>query len=182
MQSSIVIFLASLHFRGNPSVQGNSVLALAGLARAVSIFVQQQSSSGTTEPYQRNTEWLNMVADTLMVVLDGNYKAKGPTLVWCQQVNNYRLLHELSWSTSALLIMASLSHSNRKECLTKYEAKEGFQLFPGFKFAWIIAFIKSCKQKSVFDRKNKYQSKPSVNQVNHFYGYSMFNRSATGLF
>lgn len=34
-----------------------------------------------------------MVADTLMVVLDGNYKAKGPTLVWCQQVNNYRLLH-----------------------------------------------------------------------------------------
>ena len=30
-----------------------------------------------------------MVTDTLMVVLDGNYKAKGPTLVWCQQVNNY---------------------------------------------------------------------------------------------
>jgi len=74
--------------RGNPSVQGNSVLALAGLARAVSIFIQQQSSSGTTESYQRNTEWLNMVADTLMVVLDGNYKAKGPTLVWCQQVSS----------------------------------------------------------------------------------------------
>jgi len=74
--------------RGNPSVQGNSVLALAGLARAVSIFVQQQSSSGTTESYQRNTEWLNVVADTLMVVLDGNYKAKGPTLVWCQQVSS----------------------------------------------------------------------------------------------
>lgn len=94
-------FLVSLHFRGNPSVQGNSVLALAGLARAVSIFVQQQSSSGTTESYQRNAEWLNMVADTLMVVLDGNYKAKGPTLVWCQQVNSYKLLYELSWNTSA---------------------------------------------------------------------------------
>lgn len=73
-------------------MQGNSVLALAGLTRAVSIFVQQQTSSGTTEQYQRNTEWLNMVADTLMVVLDGNYKPKGPTLVWCQQVNNYWLL------------------------------------------------------------------------------------------
>ena len=73
-------------FRGNPSVQGNSVLALAGLARAVSIFVQQQTSSETTEQYQRNSEWLNVVAETVMVVLDGNYKPKGPTLVWCQQV------------------------------------------------------------------------------------------------
>ena len=83
-------------FRGNPSVQGNSVLALAGLAQAVSLFVQQQNSSGETEQYQRNTEWLNMVADTIMVVLDGNYKPKDPTLVWCQQVNNDRLLHETS--------------------------------------------------------------------------------------
>lgn len=69
-------------------MQGNSVLALAGLAQAVFLFVQQQTSSGATEQYQRNTEWLSLVADTIMVVLDGNHKPKGPTLVWCQQVNS----------------------------------------------------------------------------------------------
>jgi len=74
--------------RGNPSVQGNSVLALVGLAQAVSLFVQQQNSSGATEQYQRNTDWLIMVADTIMVVLDGNYKPKGSTLVWCQHVSS----------------------------------------------------------------------------------------------
>lgn len=63
-------------------MQGNSVLALVGLARAVSMIVRQQTSSETTEQYQ----WLSVVADTVMVVLDGNYKPKGPTLVWCQQV------------------------------------------------------------------------------------------------
>ena len=67
-------------FRGNPSVQGNSVFALAGLAHAVSLYAQKQNSSG------RNTDWLTMVTDTIMVVLDGNYKPKGPTLTWCQQV------------------------------------------------------------------------------------------------
>lgn len=69
-------------------MQGNSVLALAGLAQAVFLFVQQQTSSGATEQYQRNTEWLSLVADTIMVVLDGNHKPKGPTLIWCQQVNS----------------------------------------------------------------------------------------------
>ena len=74
-------------------MQGNSVLALAGLARAVVQFIQQQSSSGETEQYQRNTEWLSLVADTILVVLDGNYKPKGPTLVWCQQVKTTFSLH-----------------------------------------------------------------------------------------
>ena len=83
-------FMVSLScvFRGSPSVQGNSVFALAGLARAVSLFVQQQNSSGETSQGQRITDWLTMVTDTIMVVLDGNYKPKGPTLIWCQQVNN----------------------------------------------------------------------------------------------
>lgn len=67
-------------------MQGNSVLALVGLARAVSMIVRQQTSSETTEQYQWNNEWLSVVADTVMVVLDGNYEPKGPTLVWCQQV------------------------------------------------------------------------------------------------
>lgn len=89
----MLIAVFSFGLRGNPSVQGNSVLALAGLAQAVSLFVQQQNSSGATEQYQRNTDWLIMVADTIMVVLDGNYKPKGPTLVWCQHVSNFRLLH-----------------------------------------------------------------------------------------
>ena len=64
-----------------------------------------------------------MVADTLMVVLDGNCKAKGPTLVWCQQVNNFRLLHELSTDTvvkhEGFVDHGSFLHSNRKERLKK---------------------------------------------------------------
>ncbi|CAH3022453.1 unnamed protein product, partial [Porites evermanni] len=68
--------------RGNPSVQGNSVFALAGLAHAVSLYAQKQNNSG------RNTDWLTMVTDTIMVVLDGNYKPKGRTLTWCQQVSS----------------------------------------------------------------------------------------------
>ena len=67
-------------------MQGNSVLALAGLAAAVASYVSRQSSSGETQQNQRNSDWLLMVADTLMVVLDGNYKPKGDTLIWCQQV------------------------------------------------------------------------------------------------
>ena len=75
-----IIILSCFVFRGNPSVQGNSVFALAGLAHAVSLYAQKQNNSG------RNTDWLTMVTDTIMVVLDGNYKPKGPTLTWCQQV------------------------------------------------------------------------------------------------
>ena len=77
---AVIIILSCFVFRGNPSVQGNSVFALAGLAHAVSLYAQKQNNSG------RNTEWLTMVTDTIMVVLDGNYKPKGPTLTWCQQV------------------------------------------------------------------------------------------------
>lgn len=91
----ILVALFCYVCRGNPSVQGNSVFALAGLAQAVSLFVQQQTSSGTTEQFQRNTEWLSMVADTVMVVLDGSYKPKGPTLVWCQQVNDHCFLYHV---------------------------------------------------------------------------------------
>ncbi|XP_027059446.1 focadhesin-like [Pocillopora damicornis] len=99
--------------RGNPSVQGNSVLALVGLARAVSMIVRQQTSSETTEQYQWNNEWLSEVADTVMVVLDGNYKPKGPTLVWCQQVSS-------SSSTASSLLArscAALSLSLLVPCL-----------------------------------------------------------------
>ncbi|KAK3740115.1 hypothetical protein QZH41_012352, partial [Actinostola sp. cb2023] len=83
--------------RGNPSVQGNSVLALAGLAVAVSTYVSQQSpnnqsneSDGSTgvDERHRAREWLCVVADTLMVVLDGNYKACTAPLTWCQQVSS----------------------------------------------------------------------------------------------
>ena len=77
---AVIIIFSCFVFRGNPSVQGNSVFALAGLAHAVSLYAQKQNNLG------RNTDWLTMVTDTIMVVLDGNYKPKGPTLTWCQQV------------------------------------------------------------------------------------------------
>jgi hypothetical protein len=89
-------------------VQGNSVLALAGLAFAVSSYISQQSvedksnqSDGSVQEEERHRtrEWLCVVADTLMVVLDGNYKAKTSPLVWCQQVKFTRAtLHLVSVS------------------------------------------------------------------------------------
>ena len=39
-----------------------------------------------------------------------------------------------------------------------------------------IAFTKSCKQEAVVDSKNKFQSRPTVIQVNYLYGYSMFKK------
>ncbi|XP_031566041.1 focadhesin-like [Actinia tenebrosa] len=84
--------------RGNPSVQGNSVLALAGLAFAVCSHTSQDSAETTGsnqsdgdgvqgDDRQRMRDWLCVIADTLMAVLDGNYKAK-TSLVWCQQVSS----------------------------------------------------------------------------------------------
>ena len=85
-------------FRGSPSVQANSVLGLAGLASTVASYMARlpdsDGSCGTAssfqeQRYQSCREWLTVVTDTLMVILDGNCKVKGPTLQWCQQVRTY---------------------------------------------------------------------------------------------
>ena len=98
-----VLYHFFLSSRGNPSVQANSVLGLAGLASTMATYMAQQTdsesrretdsegspgsdSASQEQQYQGSREWLVIVADTMIVILDGNYKAKGPTLQWCQQV------------------------------------------------------------------------------------------------
>ncbi|XP_032233940.2 focadhesin [Nematostella vectensis] len=100
--------------RGSPSVQGNSVLSLAGLAYAVyshsfqnTLEMQPDLNDESVNEAQAPCakEWLLMVADTLMTVLDGNYKPRGSTLVWCQQVSS------ASSTASSLLARASAALS-----------------------------------------------------------------------
>lgn len=59
----------------------------------MSTYVSQSSASNQSDESdapvdegQRTREWLCVIADTLMVVLDGNYKARTAPLTWCQQV------------------------------------------------------------------------------------------------
>ena len=72
-------------------MQGNSVMALAGLASVVSQFkgnVKKDSDDQEVfQQYLSTKEWLLKVADTLMAVLDGNFKPKSEPFKWCQQVS-----------------------------------------------------------------------------------------------
>ena len=77
-------------------MQGNSILALAGLANA--IFGYQTSiepdansmkltkSDVRESEYTPTREWIASVTDTLLVILDGNLKTIGSPMNWCQQV------------------------------------------------------------------------------------------------
>lgn len=84
-------------------MQGNSVLALAGLANAVFRYRSSVESNSNgkeataasfkEQKYKPIQEWIDAVADTLLVILDGNLKTIGPPLNWCQQV--WSLLYNL---------------------------------------------------------------------------------------
>ena len=82
--------ILELKFRGNPTVQGNSVLALAGLANAIAVErsqLRQDGKEDTPEQYISMHSWLLKVADTIMTVFDGNFKAKSKPFQWCQKVS-----------------------------------------------------------------------------------------------
>ena len=81
--------------RGSPKVQGNSVLALVGLANAVADHEQNESKQDkqmAPAQYVSVRGWLLKVADTVMVILDGNLKPKSKPFQWCQQVCIHVLL------------------------------------------------------------------------------------------
>ena len=70
-------------------MQGNSVLALAALAMKVSASSDKKGGDelrNRSAQYLDKNSWLAKVADTIMVVLDGNFKPKTTPLQWCQQV------------------------------------------------------------------------------------------------
>lgn len=76
--------------KGSPKTQGNSILALVGLANAISSFEENESKEDrmrTPDQFISVRSWLLKVADTVMVVFDGNYKPASKPFQWCQQVD-----------------------------------------------------------------------------------------------
>lgn len=68
-------------------MQGNSIFGLAGLAVIISSENEPLVEKQLSMRYCSNKDWLVKVADTVMVVLDGNFKPKGRPMQWCQQVS-----------------------------------------------------------------------------------------------
>ncbi len=76
-------------------MQGNSILALSGLAYKISLIdsdgIKRHSEGAPVDSVQfvNNKEWLLRVADTVMVVFNGNFRPKSEPMRWCQQVNSF---------------------------------------------------------------------------------------------
>ncbi|XP_050400636.1 focadhesin isoform X2 [Patella vulgata] len=76
--------------RESPSVQGNSILALSGLAVAVSRVVSglqddDLEKAKKVSQHMSHSCWLMIVLDTIMCLMDVEYKSKGDILGMCQQ-------------------------------------------------------------------------------------------------
>ena len=90
------IYRFYLH-RGSHVMQGNSLLALAGLVCSVfnyqTSIVQNEEEArllkSTGEIYITAEEWIARVTDAMLVILDGNIKTLGAPMAWCQQVGFY---------------------------------------------------------------------------------------------
>ena len=72
-------------------MQGNSILALSGLALCMVNVNRLVDDKNKPLQYVATKDWLVKVADTVMVVFDGNFKPKGNPFQWCQQVRNVAL-------------------------------------------------------------------------------------------
>uniref|UniRef100_A0A3B3ZXC9 Uncharacterized protein n=1 Tax=Periophthalmus magnuspinnatus TaxID=409849 RepID=A0A3B3ZXC9_9GOBI len=71
----------------SPVVQGNSILALSGLAAAVAKYesnlpTDSEGSLGAGPEFVPTSSWLAMVLDTLLSIICSGYKAKGQVFPW----------------------------------------------------------------------------------------------------
>ena len=78
-------------FRGSPSVQANSLLALAALAvhssrHSDSLDQDALKALRETPEHLSQAHWLNIVTDTFMAILDVTFEPQGKILAVCQQV------------------------------------------------------------------------------------------------
>ncbi|XP_041369730.1 focadhesin-like [Gigantopelta aegis] len=100
--------------RGNPTMQGNSVLALAGLAVSVSRFAssldkKSLQDEGVATQHIGHSHWLTVVMDTIMHVMDVTFKPKEKLLGLCQQRSaTDRIQASLLARSSACLALAEL--------------------------------------------------------------------------
>uniref|UniRef100_A0A671UN78 Focadhesin n=1 Tax=Sparus aurata TaxID=8175 RepID=A0A671UN78_SPAAU len=71
----------------SPVVQGNSILALSGLAAALAKYesnlpADSDGSLGVTNSIFKPTSWLAMVLNTLLSISSSSYKARGQVFPW----------------------------------------------------------------------------------------------------
>lgn len=82
-------FIVPSWSRESPTMQGNSVLGLAGLANAISTKNEPPAGGcDASMQFSSKKNWLGKVADTIMTVLDGNFKPTGRPFRWCQRVGS----------------------------------------------------------------------------------------------
>ena len=105
--------------QSTPKVQGNSIFALVALSNAVASLEDEENVS-TEKNYQYVSmrHWLLKVADTLIVVFDGNAKISGKPFQWCQQVN--KRVKSTRWSVKVITEMP-------------YKEKECFIILPSLR-------------------------------------------------
>lgn len=73
--------------KDSPVVQGNSILALSGLAAVLAKYesnlpTDSDSSLGAGPEFVPTASWLAMVLDTLLSIISSSYKAKGQVFPW----------------------------------------------------------------------------------------------------
>uniref|UniRef100_A0A3B3YQ01 Uncharacterized protein n=2 Tax=Poecilia mexicana TaxID=48701 RepID=A0A3B3YQ01_9TELE len=73
--------------KDSPVVQGNSILALSGLAAVVakyenSLPTDSSGSMGAGPEFVPTASWMSMVLDTLLSIISSGYKAKGQLFPW----------------------------------------------------------------------------------------------------
>ncbi|KAK3097709.1 hypothetical protein FSP39_012361 [Pinctada imbricata] len=76
--------------RGSPTMQGNAILSLAGLAWVVHKHVcgldkESRVAADNSTEYKSHSHWLTVVIDTMMSLMDITYAPKGQLLGLCQQ-------------------------------------------------------------------------------------------------
>ena len=96
--------------KGSHVMQGNSLLAVAGLGCAVfnyqSSIAQNEDEArvlkNTGEIYITTEEWIARVTDAMLVILDGTIKTLGVPIAWCHQVSATSSIAPLARVCSAI--------------------------------------------------------------------------------
>ena len=87
----------------NPSIQSNAILSLAGLLNivhryATSLEPAELKTAESSTEYKSHSHWSIIVIESLMSLVDFQYKSKGNLLGLCQQVQIFK------WTISILNI------------------------------------------------------------------------------
>uniref|UniRef100_A0A3Q3R8V0 Uncharacterized protein n=1 Tax=Monopterus albus TaxID=43700 RepID=A0A3Q3R8V0_MONAL len=84
---SVLTVVCSVFIRDSPVVQGNSILALSGLAAVLTKYesglpTDSNSSLRAGPEFVPSASWLAMILDTLLSIISSSYKARGQVFPW----------------------------------------------------------------------------------------------------